>query len=146
MTLTLNPDAEKLVSGWLRGHPDVAAIVGRRVVSKTPSEIAQPWVRMTLLDESDDAVSGVEHLLTFMLQFDCYAGYQAPDDAGHGLPEASLLRRTVRAALKEMQGVVLDGQAVVTAVRFIGAARVPDPDFEPARERMILTAQVWMHA
>lgn len=142
---TLAPDAEKIVSGWLRDDLGVAAIVGRRVVGKTPSSTTEPWVKVVQLDDRDDPVSSVEHLHSYLLQLDCYAGYEPPDDIGHGQPEANVLGRTVRAVLKEMQGGIVD-DVVVSAVRFINMARIPDTGFEPERERVVLTAQIWMHA
>lgn len=137
--LTLIPDAEKLVSDFLRDDVDVAAIVGRRVVGKTPSSIAEPWVLLRQLGGPSDATSSTDHLVAFYLQLDCYAG------AAGGQPEANLLGRTIRAALKTMTGEILDG-AVVGRVRINGDSRIPDVAFEPARERRVVTTTIHMHA
>lgn len=138
------PDIEKVAGSYLRADSAVAAIVGRRIVGKTPSSVGEAWVRVTQLDARDAPDSRAEHLINYLLQFDCFAGYEPPDDAGHGQPEANLLARTVRDALWDMPGVHDD--TVVTSVRFTGMTRIPDTDFEPARERVILTASIHAHA
>lgn len=138
MTLTLTPDGEKLVSDFLRDHPDLAEL-GARVVSKTPPDRATPWVRVTQLDAGQATRDPSDHLVEFFLQLDCYAG------ADGGKPQASLLTRTARAALQTI-AQASHADAVVTGCRISGAARVPDTDFEPARERFVLTATVWAHA
>lgn len=135
--LVLIPDAEKVVSDYLREVDEVEAIVGRRVVGKTPSSVAEPWVRLTRINAADDANSSADHLVAFYLQADCYAG------ASGGQPEANLLGRTVRAALKAMQGTSVGG-TVVSRVR-VSDGRIADPQLEPARERTIVTATVYMH-
>lgn len=133
------PYAEKIVSDFLRDHEAVVAL-GARVVSKPPPSRATPWVRVTKLDALNDRRSTPEHLIDFLLQFDCYAS----DD--NGVPEASLLGRTVRAALHDdLPGTTL-ADAVVTSVRITGDTRLPDPSFEPARERVVLTAAIHIHS
>lgn len=136
MTSTLIPDAEKVTSYYLRQHPAVVAL-DARIVGKTPSSTAAPWVRVTQLDASQDDTSQFDHLVEFYLQLDCYAG------ATGGQPEASLLARTVRAAVIDMPGEHDD--CIVTRARISGAARVPDQALEPARERVIVTAIVTAH-
>lgn len=132
------PDAEKIVSDYLRENPAVAAIVGRRVVGKTPSSISEPWVRLTQID--DPSVDGhrSDHLIAFNLQLDCYAGAEG------GQPEATNLSRAVREALRVMPSASLD--AVVTGVDAHHGFRSPDADYEPARERVIRLATVYMHS
>jgi hypothetical protein len=141
VSIAVIPDCEALVGGWLREHPDIAAL-GARVAGSTPRSMTAPWVRVTQLAAPD--VSGVEHLIDYTLQLECYAGEDA--QAAHaGQAEASLLSRRVRAVLKGMEGVQADG-VVVTRVVFSGDARLPDNALEPARERYVLTAEVMLHA
>lgn len=130
-------DLEKIAADYLRAHTAVTALT-TRVVSKTPETTAAAWVRTTTLDARDEARSNLDHLITYLLQFDCYAGVTG------GKPEASALARTVRAALKDMTGSH-DG-AVITRVAFTGHIRIPDTALEPARERLIITAQITAHA
>lgn len=134
------PNGEKVIADYLREHDDVAAIVGRRVVSKTPENTDSPWVRYTQIDAP--STGSPHHLIEFYFQFDCYAGKDG------GQPEASLLARTVCTALAEIDGedYQADG-AVVKGVRPNAGLRNPDSDpFTPARERFVSTALVWMHA
>lgn len=133
MTLTLIPDGEKVVADYLREHPDLDV----RVVSKTPEDTAQPWIRITQLDGPSKLHP--EHLVPFWLQYDCYAG------ATGGKPEASLIARQARAALAVINKANHAG-AVVTGAEITGDARIPDTEFEPARERRVLTATVYAHS
>ena len=137
MTLTLIPDAEKITGKYLREHPAIIDL-DARVVGKPPDSRETPWVQITQLDAPKETGSTPEHLISFMLQFDCYAG------ADGGQPEAALLGRTVRALLTVMPEAAHEG-AVVTQARLLSHARIPDRDIEPARQRVILTADVRMH-
>lgn len=133
----LIPDIEAITTAYLDAHPDVSV----RIVGTSPSSRTSPWVRVTQLDAPKEPASTPEHLIGYLVQLDCYAGVDGP--AGQG--PASLLARTVRSALLEMPDSSHDG-AAVTAVRVISCPRVPDVDFEPARERYILTVQIFAHA
>lgn len=127
------PDLERIASGWLRdGLDDV------RVVGKPPSEVATPWVQVVQVDAPQEPGSRADHLVPFLMQFDCYAG------ADGGQPEANALGRLVRARLIALPGM-RDG-AVVTGVRIVGDTRVPDDTFEPSRERRVITTTIWAHA
>jgi hypothetical protein len=126
------PDAEKVISKHLREQADL------RVVGKTPEDTDQGWVRLTLLDDPAVAGSRHEHLIEAIVQLDCYAGRTG------GQPEANLLSRATRAAIVEMHEHEHD-EAVVTGAT-ARRRRSPDPTFTPARERVIVTARVWMHS
>ncbi len=126
------PDGEALVTAYLDAQ------TGERIVSRTPSDTSTSWVRLTQLDAANEANSTPEHLIEYFFQLDCYAG----KSGGHA--EASTLVRTIRAALVAMPENGVDG-ATVSKVRFSGMPRIPDTAFEPARERFVLDAHVWMH-
>lgn len=136
------PDVEALVGGWLAGHSDVAAM-DARVASSTPASMSRPWIRVTLL-APEDVAHGLEHLVVFTLQLDCYAGAVA-QAAFAGRQEAWTLSARARAVLHAVKGSV-GGGVVVTNVGFPGHVRVPDTTFEPARERYVLTVDVTLHA
>jgi len=142
MSEPLIPDGEALLAGYLRNHSDIEALEAR-VAGKTPSSQTQPWVRVTQLDADNEATSKPEWLVAYLFQIDCYAGEDSME-AHTGQAEASVLSRTVRAALAAMPESDHD-DAVVTSVRFTGHGRFPDPDYEPARERYILDATVHAH-
>lgn len=129
------PYGQKLISDYLRGHAAIAAL-GSRVVSKVPESTGTAWIQVTQI-AADDEAEPIDHLIGFHMQLDCYAG------ADGGLPEADLLARTVRAALHDMAGTHAEG--VVSGVRILGHSRVPDTDFKPARERLVLDVQMFAH-
>lgn len=145
--LTLIPDFEKAVSGVLRTHSAITAL-GARVVASPPDDGNRdtPWVRVTRLDASPSSTDVADHLISALMQFDCYAGAGDSSEGG-GQPEANLLGRTVRAVLGDIASHSVD-DVVFTGARITGDARIPDssPGFEPARERVIITALVWGHA
>lgn len=122
-------DAEKIVGDYLRAAPAVTADVVGRTPASTKSAA---WIRLTLIDAPDGGDD--DYFVPYLLQLDCYKGGQA---------EVWALAIATRAALKAMPGTQAD--AVVTAVRFTSTLRLPDQDFEPARERVIITANVYAH-
>lgn len=130
------PDGEKVAGKYLREHDSIEAL-SARVVGKTPESTATPWIRLTELDAPSVGRHRSDRLIEFYFQLDCYAGKDG------GQPEAKLLMRTARAVLGEMPAATHDGVRV-TGVDIRGSRRLPDGDFEPARERVILTALVWM--
>lgn len=134
----LIPDIEAVMTGYLKGCAPIAEL-GARIVGKMPSETAKPWVRITLLDPKAVDDSRSDHLIDWMVQFDCYAG----STGGQG--EASLLMRTVRRELRLLYEREAEG-AVITGVRFLSAPRQEDTNFEPARTFFPLTATIWGHA
>jgi len=137
MPVTAIPDIEKISSDYLRSDAGVVAL-GARVVGKSPGNTDTPWVRVTQLDAT--STHRADHLVNYLLQFDSYAGKTG------GQPEANSLGRAVRKALMQMPDATHTG-AVVTGVQIIGHARIPDTSIdEPARERVVITAQVWAHA
>ena len=140
MTLTLTPNAEKVIADYLREHPDVSAITDR-IVSKTPKSMDDPWVRYSQIAKRTPHRS--DHFLEVFVQLDCYAGRD--DVSAHdGQPGASLLARTVRAAMMALPEADLDG-VVVTGVDPRGDSRQPDTQIDN-RERFILQFVVWLHA
>lgn len=139
-------DIEKLVSDFLRAHPAAGAL-GTRYVGKTPSQdtggTTAPWVKVTRLNAPNATGAPVEHLIRYLVQLDVYAGEDVPGET-HGQPEANQHATVIRAALHDdLPGQ--HGGAVVTAVRFTGDARLPDSAFQPPRERVVLSAQIWAH-
>jgi hypothetical protein len=137
--LTVIPDGPAIVGAQVRKHPDVVAL-DARVAAKLPASFTKPWVKITQLDATNVTGGQPEHLINFYLQFDCYAG----SNADNAQEDASLLARTVRAVLHNLTEQDIDG-VVVTHVAFTSNARIPDEAFEPARERVVLDAEVRMH-
>lgn len=135
MTVRLLPDVEKLVSVYLRAHTAVTALVAQRVYTVIPNsaDAEEPLVRLTQFN-SLDAIPNVPHLDAAFLQVDAYGGPKAV---------ASLIGRTVRAALADLPGTHDEG--IVTGVRTAGWAYDPDGDFPTARPRFRFDLTVWAH-
>lgn len=130
------PDIEALTRTYLDARPEISGM-SARVTGETPRSTAQPWVRITQLDPKAVTPNAEERLVNFMVQLDCYAGEG-------GQAEASLLTRRVRQALTEMRLTTHSG-AVVSDVQFGSCPRLPDTDFEPTRQRYVLTAMIYAH-
>lgn len=136
----MTPDVEQLVGDWLRASLGIMAIVGTRVVGRTPQDTTEPWVRVSLLDDRPAGNSRGLHLINALVQIDCYAG---ATERGYAQEDAFDLARLVRGRLNDMPGT--HGADVVTTVREPGIARMPDTDLAPARERYVVTATVYAH-
>lgn len=137
--MTLIPNGEKVVADFLREHSAISALC-TRVVSKAPEDRDTAWIKYTQFNATKEPKSRPERLVSFLLQLDCYAGKTG------GQPEASLLARTVRAALvDDMQDSTLD-DAVIGRVVIVSMPRIPDTAMDPARERFVITVNVAMRA
>lgn len=128
------PDIEKLVTNHLKAE------VTTRVFGETPSNQETPWVKVTQLDPRTIGSEQADYFHAFYMQLDCYAGGNGAQYQG----EASLLARQARAALVAMPEETFT-DAVVTAVTFGSCPRIPDTEFDPARQRYILDVYVYAH-
>jgi Protein of unknown function (DUF3168) len=145
MAIAITPDIEPIIGAYLREHLDVAALVGARVVSRTPASTGAAWVRYTQIASPAAGNSTTDRLVSALLQFDCYASVE------NTRAEASAIARTVRAALVAMSGTFGNdelGRAFVSGVppRLVSSTRLPDDMLDPARERYVVTATVFTHA
>lgn len=131
------PDVERVLTAYLAAP---LAVLGVTVVDQTPDATDDPWVRLTLLDAP---AQQPDHLVAAYLQLDVYAGAESGEDAHE---DASLIARTVRGLLEsDTIARATHSGATVTGARVDGYLRLPDAEFEPARERYVLTATIWMH-
>jgi hypothetical protein len=137
--LVLIPDGPAIIGSQLREHPAVMSL-DARVAGRLPTSFTKPWIKITQLDATNVTGGQPEHLISYYLQFDCYAGSTADNSQA----QASLLGRTLRAVLNDLTEQDIDG-VVVAHVAFTSDARIPDEAFEPARERVVLDAEVRMH-
>lgn len=136
------PSMEAVVGTYLNSLPEIAAL-GAQAVGTTPRETDQPWVLVTSMNPQSLTVDADDHFVNHMIQLDCYAGRNNNESAAQQ-DEADRLTRTVREALKNMRTATLP--VVVSTVSFPSCPRLPDSDFEPARQRYSLTAEVYAHA
>lgn len=131
-------NVEPLVGSYLKDISGVKALEAR-VVSKTPGTTDKPWVRITLLDSSNETgTRQAEHLVAYYLQLDCYGG------SSGGRDEAFRLVQAVRGALVDLPQLQPFEEAVVTDVAPISMPRIPDPDLG-GRERYLLDVAIYMH-
>lgn len=130
-------DAKQLVGDYLRTHPDIVGL-DARVSVKMPSNPDQAWVKLSEL-ASNDHSADTDHLVSHLLQMDCYAA------KGDGAIEANLLGRTVRAALRDLEPADVPGWTpsvvMVNGPRDLGVAT----EFEPAKDRTMVEAEILFH-
>lgn len=134
MTVTLLPDVEKLVIGFLLDQDEVTDIAGTSVYSVLPKDKDWPALRVTRFGGLP-VLSRPLHLDAATLQIDAFGGPKR---------QAWLLAETARAVMAErLPGSHDEGQ--VTAVNFGAFAYVPDVTFDPAQPRYLFTATVYVH-
>lgn len=137
----MTPDFEQICVQALLADSAVTAIVGDRVGTRTPREFADPWVTVRLIDDVPDARSSALHLVTALVQIDCYAS--AARNGGQA--EASLLARTCRTVLHRLAYDTQTSGPVVSKVKPGRIRPLPDETLEPARERYVLDVEVTAH-
>jgi len=128
------PDVTKLTSLYLRSVPEVAALVGNRVYSVFPSQLA-PGLAFCIVQRigGPPAISRPLVVDLAVMQLDCYGG---PQDAAHELAATAL------AALSEWEGEQPDATGNVCGTR-IGVKRwQPDPTYKPPRPRYVCDFEV----
>ncbi len=135
MTVVLPPSVEILVIDWLRGKPEIAAIVADRVSSDLPPETTFPYLQIVAFDD-DPITQKPLHLIEATVQVSAY---------GSTKTNAELLGQTARALLHEIDDVDHD-EAVVASVSTRGWGYRPDDTYSPAKPRYTFDAAVRFHA
>jgi uncharacterized protein (DUF2126 family) len=132
------PNGQLIISNYLREHADVSALVSR-VVANPPDENLRgaPWIMFTLLSAPQDEESRHDWLVEFYFQLDIYAG------ASGGFPAIWAMARAVRRAIVQMPANGVE-DAVCSRAKVNGFNPQKDTDMEPARDRFIMTASVWL--
>lgn len=133
------PDIEIVVAAHLRATTAVMLLT-QRIGTRTPPDVAGQFVKVTLIDDEQAPNSPALHLVSALVQIDCYGSSNR--DSAHA--EASLLARTVREAIVAMPQATHTG-CVVTAAR-TSSRRLTDTDLDPARERYIVTCDLTLHS
>lgn len=129
--LVLLPDAERLLSAWLRDQPELADLVDDRVYTILPHDKAFPLVRLV-------RVSGAASLSRPLvldeahIQFDVWGTVKA---------QAFEVAATVRALLSERL-IGAHDLGVVQNVTHGPLQYLPDGDFEPAKPRYLFDVVV----
>lgn len=113
MPLRLAADVEALVTGWLRAHPDIAALVGARVVTELPAQPTWPTLRILRVGGIADYPGWLDPA---SIQVEAWA---ATKESANDLARAAL------AALSDLPGTHAEG--VVTHVtQNLGLTWAPD--------------------
>ena len=96
------PDAEATVIGWLKGCPDITAVVGQRIHARFPEQVTMPAIRVTRVGGSpDDPWRDAPQI-----QVDCWADPQRDQ-------QAQQLAGLVCAHVDELRGHRGDGSVIV---------------------------------
>lgn len=133
-------NSEKVIADYLRQHPAVAAITDR-IVSKTPENTDEPWVRYTQINRVAVGDHRSDHLIELFIQLDCYAGKDRVSQHD-GQPGATRLAQAVREAMLGIRGTY--NGVVVTGAAVRGDSRIPDTELDH-RQRFVQQYVVWMH-
>ena len=135
--LALLPDAERIVSEFLRGDARMDAIVSDRIYTTFPANAGMdPLVLI-------QRIGGVVPLSIPLvldgvdLQIDCYGGPKRT---------AERLAQTMRATLTELEGTIHPGEGIVSAVRFGAMRWLPDETYSPPRARYVADVTVHVRA
>lgn len=132
------PDIEIVVVAHLRATTAVMVLT-QRIGTRTPPDVAGQFVKVTLIDDEQAPNVPALHLVSALVQIDCYGSSNR--DSAHA--EASLLARTIREAIVAMPAATHTG-CVVTAAR-ANSRRLPDTSLDPARERYVITCDLTLH-
>lgn len=131
MTMIL-PDAERMVSAYLRDQADLTALVADRVYTAVPANPVFPLVRLTRTGGAPP--TELYWIDNPMIQFDIWGGTKA---------QARQVAETVRALVYRLRGV--QGDTVVSMVKGGGLQYLPDDTYEPARPRYLFTVTIATH-
>lgn len=137
----MTPDFEQICVEALLASLDVTGIVGQRVGTRTPRTLNDPWVTVRLIDDLPAARSSALHLVTALVQIDCYAGAARSGAQA----EASQLARATRAVLHQLAYGPQTTGPVVSKVKAGSIRPLPDEALEPPRERYIVEVEVTAH-
>lgn len=129
------PDVERMVSAYLRGRPEVAALVEDRVYTVIPQGARFPLIRLWRFG-GIPALASPLVLDTANLQVDAYGGPKSL---------AWQVLSTARAVLSD--GLVGDyGEGVIYGADFGTARYLPDDSFDPPKPRYLAEVTVYARA
>lgn len=128
------PDAEALLSSFLRAQGDIEALVGERVYTAVPKDPTFPLLLVHRVSGSPVG-SRPLHLDAPLLQLDAYGGTKKA---------AQTLIETARSVIaRSLEGVHAEG--VVTGVSFGPMSWLPDGDYSPAKPRYVVDVTAFVH-
>lgn len=134
MTVTLAPDAEALLSTFLRSRFELVALVDSRVYTSIPSNPTFPLVRVTRIG-GIPVFSRPLRLDVATVQVDVWGGPKAT---------AWQIAETCRAVIAEIDRADHDA-AAITAAQFGPFSYLPDDTYSPARPRFTFDVDLYLH-
>lgn len=134
MTVSVLPDAEKLVIDWALATSDVADLVSDRIYSALPNEPTFPAVRITRIG-GQPVASRPLWLDNALLQVDVWGGPKAT---------TRLVAETIRAYMADsLLGTHTLG--CVTEVDLGQFTWLPDASYDPAKPRYSFDVSIFLH-
>jgi hypothetical protein len=130
--LALLPDAERLVSAYLRERPRMQALVGDRIYTAFPAKAGPAAMLLIQRIGGEPPLSQPLVVDAAALQLDAYGGPKAT---------AHELAATARAELTALEGQVRP-EGVVSAVRFGALSWQPDETYDQPRPRYVIEVTV----
>lgn len=128
------PDAEALLSAFLRDQASIEALVAERVYTAVPKD---PQFPLLMVRRVSGAPVGSRplHLDAPLMQLDAYGGTKKV---------AQQIAETARDVIaRSLEGV--HAQGVVTGVSFGPMSWLPDGDYSPAKQRYVVDVTVFVH-
>lgn len=126
------PDAEALVSQFLRAQPELEAAIGNRVYTALPGHPTWPLIRLTLVAGSP-VVSRPLVVDRPRIQLEAYGG--SKKDARDLI---DLARRLIAARIEGVHA----GLGVVSGYVFGNQSYLPDDSYSPTRPRYIADVEL----
>lgn len=134
MSVVLLPDAEQLLSGFLRDQDEIADIVAERVYTAIPKSAVFPLLLVRRITGAP-RLSRPLHLDQAGLQLDAYGGSKK---TAHTLIETA--RAVIAARI-----IGTHDFGVVTSYAFGPMSWLPDPAETPARARYVADVDLFIH-
>lgn len=133
MTLQLLPDAERMLSAYLRSSSELALLVEDRVYTAVPANPVFPLVRLTRT--GGPPPTELYWIDGPMIQVDAWGGTKA---------QTRQAAETCRGLIYALRGTV-QGDTVISAVKGGGLQYLPDDSYEPAKPRYLFVVSLVTH-
>lgn len=136
------PSIEAIVIAYIHARTEVTDLVpADRIRTRTPADTGSPWIRIDTAPGRTPP-SRARWFAARRLTINAWGG---DGDQAAAQIDANTAIRTCEAVLAEADRYTHDG-AVITATTFVNDPwRLPDQDFDPARERYLFDLVVYIH-
>jgi hypothetical protein len=131
--LVVLPDAEKVIRDYLLSVAQVTALIGQRVYTVSQSGPQYPYVTIQRFGGIPTSRLRID---SASIQVDCWGNNQA---------EASLVARTVRAALHAAKSYVHQAGVITGVDDELGLSWQPDTTYATPKARFVFGVAVHLH-